>query len=285
MLVGLVSAIALILGCVIAFAAGGFETGAWLWLLPLGAVGSFLGLAILVFLLLWAVSASIDLSKPQEEDGKFHRTFLRLCLEAVFTLVRPLVKIHTQGMEQTPKNGRFLLVCNHLDNLDPPLLLHYFRRSQLAFISKRENSSMFIVGKMMHKLLCQPINRENDREALKTILKCVQILKEDKASIAVFPEGYTSMDGLLHPFRYGVFKIALKTRVPVVVCTLRDTQYVFHNLARLKRSEVHLHLVKVIQPEEYEGMNTVKLGEWVHSLMAEDLGPDRVLPAEQTDNT
>lgn len=86
-------------------------------------------------------------------------------------------------------------MCNHLNDLDPLSLLKHFKKSQLAFISKRENDEKFIVGKLMHKILCQPINRENDREALKTIVKCIQILKEDKASIAVFPEGYTSRDG------------------------------------------------------------------------------------------
>ena len=37
----------------------------------------------------------------------------------------------------------------------------------------------------MHKILCQRVNRENDREALKTILKCIDILKKDKASIGM----------------------------------------------------------------------------------------------------
>ena len=285
MLLGIMTMLSLISGALIAAGAGGFADLSWLWILPLGALGSFLVLAALAFLFLWAASAVVDLDKPQEKDSKFYRTLLRLCLEAVFTVLRPIFRVHTRGLEQTPRNERFMLVCNHLDNLDPVTLIHFFRHSQLAFISKRENYSMFLVGKLMHKLLCQPINRENDREALKTILKCVQILKEDKASIAAFPEGYCSEDFLLHPFRHGVFKIALKTQVPIVVCTLQNTQYGFHNLARLKRTDVHLHLVRVIRPEEYEGMTTVQLGEWIHSLMAEDLGPDLVLPAKTAENT
>ena len=285
MMLGIMTVISLLSGAWMAAAAGGFEDLGWLWILPLGVLGSFLALAVLAFFFLWAMSALVDLNKPQENDSGFYRTMLRLYLEAIFTVLRPLLRVHTRGLEQTPQNERFMLVCNHLDNLDPVTLLHFFRHSQLAFISKRENSSMFIVGKVMHKILCQSINRENNREALKTILNCVRILQEDKASVAVFPEGYTSTDSLLLPFRHGVFKIALKTKVPIVVCTLRNTQYGFHNLARLKKTDVHLHLVRVIRPEEYENMNTVQLGEWVHSLMAEDLGPDLVLPAKTAENT
>ena len=161
------------------------------------------------------------------------------------------------------------------------MLLKCFKKSQLAFISKRENQSLFIVGPLMHKILCQPINRENDREALKTILRCIQIIKEDKASIAVFPEGYTSMDGLLHPFRSGVFKIAQKANVPIVVCTLRDTQYALKNAMKLKRSVVELRLLDVIPAEDLKGRTAVDIGDQVHKMMADDLGPDLVLKTEE----
>ena len=35
---------------------------------------------------------------------------------------------------------------------------------------------MFMVGPMMHRILSQFLNRENDREALKTILNCIRII-------------------------------------------------------------------------------------------------------------
>jgi 1-acyl-sn-glycerol-3-phosphate acyltransferase len=245
------------------------------WTLPLAFVGSFLGLGVVVFLVLWISCLCVDLNKPQEEESKYFRFLMKLIPRTVLTIL--LARVHTRGLEQTPTEGRFMLVCNHINDLDPVTLMGYFPNSQLAFITKRENMSMFLVGKIMHKILCQPINRENDKEALKTILKCISLIKEDKASVAVFPEGYTSMDGLLHRFRHGVFKIALKTKVPIVVCTLQNTNKVFKNIAKLKKTDVHLHLLKVIQPEEYEGLTAVELGERIHKLMADDLGPDLVL--------
>ena len=140
---------------------------------------------------------------------------------------------------------------------------------------------MFVVGKLMHKMLCQRINRENDREALKTILSCIRIIKEDKASIAVFPEGGIKGGNVLHPFRHGVFKIALRTQVPVVVCTLWGTQDVFHNGLRLKPTDVQFHVLGVVEPETYKDMTTVELGHLVHDMMAKDLGPERVLFVEE----
>ena len=241
--------------------------------------GGVLCLALLGFLLLWFLCRIVDLNKPQEHDSKFYRFVLKLVVPVIMTLLQ--MRVHTSGLVKTPKDGRFLLVCNHINDLDPVTLLRYFSGSQLAFITKRENMSMFLVGKLMHKILCQPINRENDREALKTILNCIRLIKEDEVSIAVFPEGYTSLDGKLHKFRHGVFKIATKTKVPIVVCTLQNTNKVFHNALRVKPTDVHLHLLEVIPPEFYENMTAVELGEYVHSLMAKDLGPELVLQYEE----
>ena len=180
-------------------------------------------------------------------------------------------------MEKVPKDGRFLLVCNHCNDSDPIILIHCFRAFQLAFISKRENKSMFVIGPMMHKLQCQLINRENDREALKTILKCIQILKEDKASVAVFPEGgILSEDGKLHHFRPGVFKIAQKANVPVVVCTLRNTKDVVKNIKYLRPSSVEMRVLDVIPAEELKGVTTVDVAHRCYDLMAADLGPDLI---------
>lgn len=275
MLIGGAVAISLIVAVVSCLTSGAFLGLAWLWVLPVSFLGSFLSLGVLAFLFLWLMAAIVDMEKPQEEDSKLYRTIVNLYAPAIMTVLQ--ARLHLQGMEKLPKEGRFLLVCNHINDMDPVTLIRVFPNSQLAFISKRENDQRFIVGPVLHKILGQPINRENDREALKTILNCIRLLKEDKASIAVFPEGYTSMDGLLRHFRSGVFKIAQKAKVPIVVCTVKNTNKLFKNAPKLKATDVHVHLLDVLQPEDFAGMTTVELGEKVYRMMADDLGPDLVL--------
>lgn len=277
-----IALVSLALAVIICLAGGFFGGLAWLWVLPVSFLCFFAGIFLLLFLFVCICCAVIDLDKPQEEDSPFYRWLITFVVDAILPVVR--VHIQTQGLEKLPKDGRFVLVCNHLGMMDPVVLLSVFRRSQLAFISKKENQSMFIIGKIMHKILCQPIDRENDREALKTILKCIRILKEDKASIAVFPEGYTSKDGLLHNFRGGVFKIPQKAEVPIVVCTLRGTRNAFRNVAHLKPTYAELHLVDVIPAQELKGHTAIAVGERVHALMAQDLGPDLVAPKEPADS-
>lgn len=247
-----------------------FVAGTPVWSLPLLFLGFDLGLLLLSVLFLWICCATVDMSKPQEEDSRFFRCLMHPYIEALISIVG--IRLHTQGLEKVPTDGRFLLVCNHLFIADPGVLLHCFKNSQLAFVTKQENDSVFLVGKIMHKILCQPIDRNNDRAALKTILKCIQLLKEDKVSVCVFPEGYTSKDGKLHHFRNGVFKIAQKANVPIVVCTLQNTRQIFKNMAKLKHTDVPVHLVEVIPAEELKGLTTVQIGERVYETMISDLG-------------
>ena len=246
-------------------------TACAVWAAALVFAGAWVVLAVLALLFLVVIANRVDLEEEQTEDNKFYRTVMRLYIQALKTL---LIRIHTEGLEKIPTEGRFMLVCNHLDLPDPVLLLHAFPDSELAFITKKENQQMFLIGKLMHKIMCQPLDRENDRAALKTILKCIQLLKEDKVNIAVFPEGYCSKDGLLHPFRSGVFKIAQKANVPIVVCTLKNTKAIFRNLRKLKKTDVVLHLVDVIPAEDLKGKNTVEIGEEIYEMMIADMGEE-----------
>ncbi len=258
--------------------------GGVFWLLPVYFLGNFAVLAALAFLFLVAVSYIVDPDKEQENDDPFYRAVIALYVEALIQIMQ--VRVRPEGLEKTPKEGRFLLVCNHQFLADPGVLLHYFKDSQLAFISKQENRDMFCVGRLMHKILCQTLDRDNDRQALKVILKCIQIIKEDKASVAVFPEGGTNHDDKLHPFRPGVFKIAQKANVPIVVCTINNTRAIFRNAAKLRVTDVPLRLVGVIPAEELKGRTAVDIAGQVYDMMLSDLGEEfRYIAPETAQNT
>ena len=279
MLIGMITAVSILLAVGLCVGIKAFAGLMWLWLLPAVFLGSFLLQALLAFLFLILACAVVDPDKPREKDSKFYRTMTMLYIRSILIFAR--VRVETQGLEKTPRDGRFLLVCNHIHDIDPAILLHCFPHSQLAFVSKKENHDMFLVGKIMPMLLCPLINRENDREALKTILRCIQLLKEDRVSVGIFPEGYIPLDRKLRRFRPGVFKIAQKANVPIVVCTLRGSNTVIPNLLKLKSSQVHMHLLDVIQPEQFAGKTTVEIAEEVYAMMAADLGPENVLTAEE----
>lgn len=266
--------ISLVVGSLLCLLTGAFESYHWMWQLPLFSLGMLLLLIAGAFLYLLLLCSRVDLDQEQQHDDPHYRKVLEAYVESALPVLR--VHVRTKGLNKIPTGRRFLLVCNHCSLIDPVLIMDKFAGHQVAFIAKRESRDMFLVGKMMHKLLCQLINRENDREALKTILKCIQILKEDKASIGVFPEGYINEDRKLHEFRPGVFKIAQKAKVPIVVCTLKDTANAIENLTHYRPSDIELSVLQVLEYEEFADKKTVEIAEEIYQMMAQDLGPERV---------
>lgn len=269
-------------GVGLCFLTDGFESLGWLWQLPLGLIGGFVVFAALAFGVLVLVCTLIDPDKPREKDSRWFRTMAMWYIHAILTVLP--IKIKKKGMEKFHVEGRFLLVCNHLDNIDPAFLLHVFPKSQLGFIAKKETRDMFLVGHALPKLMCQLIDRENDREALKSILKCISLLKNDVISVGVFPEGRINKYRKLAHFRPGVFKIAQKANVPIVVCTLQNTNHVIKRLLKGKGTTVEVHLLDVIQPETFQDSTTVDIADRVYALMAADLGPENVLTPEEEEN-
>lgn len=283
MLFGFLCALSFFSAVMLCAGTGAFDTLRFLWLLPVASVGSFLALVLLGFGFLLIVCAGIDPEKPRDKDTPWFRWMI---MEFVDVILRVLpVRVKATGLEKIPTDGRFLLVSNHLDNIDPAFFYYCFPKSQLAFVGKQETKNMFLVNKVMPKLLCPTINRENDREALKTILQCIGLLKNDTVSIAIFPEGRINPYRKLAHFRPGVFKIAQKANVPIVVCTLQGTNHVIGRLLKGKGSTVDVHLLDVIPAESLSGRSTVDIAEQVYAMMAADLGPENVLTPEEEENT
>ena len=279
MLLAILCAASFFLAVMLCVGTGAFDTLTFLWLLPVGYIGSFLLLVILGFGALLILCARIDPDKPRDKDTPWFRWLMMQIVDVIIKILP--IRVQATGLEKIPTDGRFLLVSNHLDNIDPAFIYYCFPKSQLAFVGKRETKKMFLVNKIMPKLLCPTINRENDREALKTILQCISLLKNDTVSIGIFPEGYINPYRKLAHFRPGVFKIAQKANVPVVVCTLQGTNHVIGRLLKCKGSTVKLHLLDVIAPEEIRDKNTVEVADRIYQMMAADLGPENVLTAEE----
>ena len=275
MLLNLIYLLSALAALGICAAAGGFSALTWLWLLPLGFVGCFVLCLLVCLAVLLITEKCTDPEGVFESDDPYIRGIIRWYAPAVFRLLG--CRIETSGTEKLPADGRFLLVSNHLADLDPGIFFTVFPNDQLSFIAKKEVQDMPIVGRIMRRILCQFVDRENDREALKTILRCISILKEDKANVAVFPEGKKSTDRyLLHRFRPGVFKMAQKAKVPIVVCTLSGTQHILPNAKKFRPTQVRLNLVEVIPAGELVGITTVDIAHRVHALMAADLGEEFV---------
>lgn len=238
------------------------------WLVPLLVVGFFVAIVLLHMLFVVLNFRFMSYESNPDKGQKYYRGLIK----ATVSLLVPLagVEINLSGMspDEVPTDRKMMFVCNHQHDFDPAIIWHTFPENHIGFIGKKEiYTTMPLIGRVMHKLYGLAIDRENNREGAKTIIKAINLIKEDKASIAVFPEGYTSFQCELLPFRNGVFKIALKANVPIVVCALSGTRQVPKRMFR-RKTVVDFCICDVLYPEDFENLNTNEIGEIVRGKMA-----------------
>lgn len=245
------------------------EAYSW-WLVPVLLISFFIAFILLQMLVFFAAILLTNVDKPADRGAKFFRFMVKISLPVILTAA--LVKIDKKGMEKSlPEDTRMLFVCNHQHDFDPIIMLTVFPDSEIGFIGKKEiYETRPIVKRAMHRLHSLPIDRENDREAAKTIINAIRIIKEDKASIALFPEGYVSQSCELLPFRNGSLKIATKANVPIVVCAINNTRELPKRIFR-RPTTVEFRFLDVIYPEQFQGMNTQQIGDIIHKEMEEAL--------------
>lgn len=239
------------------------------WLVPVLFIGFFVCFILLQLGLFALMIQFTNMEKSPDKDVKLFRFLIKYSLPIIVWAAR--VKIHHTGTEKLPENTHMLFVCNHQHDFDPVIILTVFPDADIGFVGKKEiYTTMPFIAKAMHRIYSQPIDRENDREAAKTIVKLIHTLKEDKASIALFPEGYCSKDCTLLPFRNGSLKTAIKAQVPIAVCVINNTQTIPKRMF-LRRTDVEFRLLDVIYPEDFADLNTVQLGDRIHAQMQEAL--------------
>lgn len=129
-------------------------------------------------------------------------------------LLVPLFLVKKIDKQKIPREGKIILVGNHINMLDP-LMMSSMTNRFLRFMAKRE-----IFEKQPLKWLAEhvgafPINRgEADLSGIRTALS---ILKEDGA-LLIFPEGTRNPNpgGPLLPLHEGVALLALKSGARVI---------------------------------------------------------------------
>jgi len=227
-------------------------------------VAAFVASLLLYVLIAGAISLFVDRKKPQEKVSPFFRAVVIYTVGIINALCR--VRIHTEGFETLPE-GRWLYVSNHRSGFDALTACWAMRKHGVAFIMKPSIMRIPIAGAFLHKSCFLDIDRENDREALKTIIRATQLIKSGEASIAVYPEGTRNPEGKgLLPFRNGVFKIAQRAKVPVVVATVKNSEEVLRNFP-WRPTDVYLKVCKIITTEEMEGLKTNNIGDEARKCM------------------
>jgi len=223
---------------------------------------------VIIYILLLVISALlVDTSREYTRDSKYYRWLLNSATGLMMIILR--IRVRVTGMEKLPE-GRFLLVSNHRSNFDPILAWYIFRRQNISYVSKKENFNIPIFGRIIRRCCFMAIDRENPRNAIKTINNAAALITADEASVGIYPEGTRSKECTLLPFHAGVFKIAQKAKVPVVVMTITGTENI-HKNRPFRKTDVSIDVLGVIPAAELEGVKSEKISDAVRDCMLEKL--------------
>lgn len=189
-------------------------------------LGTILALLALFCILVMISALFINTDKIYTHNNKYYR-FL-LYTTTALTVIIGRIHIHSGGLDKLDAAGintkgkkqRFLLVSNHRSNFDPILTWHVLRKYDLAYLSKEENMHIFSFGRIIRKCCFMAIDRENPKEALKTLIASAELIKSDEVSMAIYPEGTRNKGEGLLPFHNGIFKVAKMAEVPIVIMSI-----------------------------------------------------------------
>jgi 1-acyl-sn-glycerol-3-phosphate acyltransferase len=150
-----------------------------------------------------------------------------------------VARVHVEGMEHLNIPGAFIGVTNHLSSFDPMLVIGVMPRRRFSIFAAIEHRHDFVVGWALDRLGAIWIDRDQpSREALRIALNELA----HGAIFGIAPEGTRSQTGGLVEGKTGVAYLATRANVPIVPGALWGTEMIKHNLRRLKRTEVHIHV-------------------------------------------
>lgn len=131
------------------------------------------------------------------------------------------VKINVEGLENVPKEGAVLFVSNHQGNFDIPILMTCIDKPK-GFIAKKELENIPTISEWMSFMGCIFMDRSNLRKSATAIIDGIKILKQGQ-SLVIFPEGTRSKGGPMKEFKAGSFKLATKSKVPIIPITINGS--------------------------------------------------------------
>ena len=232
------------------------------------SLGIFVLLHVLFVLFLWLVSLPVPMDKPLE---KRHPLICWGVANGIPVLnvyfgVRPVIT----GLEKMPTGGRFLYVSNHRSGFDPVIVMDKLRQYEISFISKPSNMKLPFIGRIAYAAGYLSIDRENDRNALRTILTAADYMKRDICSIGIYPEGTRSKTKELLPFHAGSLKAAQKAKVPIVVACCQGSEKI-KKFRPFSGTKVNLDILELIPAETVCAMKTQELSDHIVQIIQQNL--------------
>ena len=164
------------------------------------------------------------------------------------------VRLTVAGTEKVRAGTPYVFCVNHQSYMDIAILLASLS-FQFRFAAKKELFRIPFLGWHLRRCGHVTIDRENPHAAIKSLQGAADAIRSG-IPVVIFPEGRTSRDGSMRPFKSGGFMLAARAGAEVVPITIRGAR-------------------AILQPDTYH----IRGGP-VHVLVGQPLSPNRPSPDE-----
>ena len=182
--------------------------------------------------------------KSWEKARRFVSGFFRLELKLSGC------KVNVIGKENIPQDGRVLFVGNHRSYFDI-LIYHEAIGKPLGFLAKKEMEKIPLLPLYMRDIGCLFLDRDDIKQGLSVIKQGTEYMKQGH-SMVVFPEGTRNQTDTLLPFREGGYKMAEKSKSPIVPVSICRSDLMLESAPkrRIRSHNVTIEFGKPIYPCE-----------------------------------
>lgn len=188
--------------------------------------------------------------------------------------------IHTKayGIENLPEEGGYIMYPNHQGKYDALGIIHTHSKP-CSLVMDKAKSNTILVKEFVDLLGGKRMDKKDVRQALTIINEVSEEVKNGSIYI-LFPEGGYDFNNKneVYKFKAGSFKIASKSKVPVIPVALIDSYRVFNSFW-LGPVTTQVHYLPPIYYEEYKDMKTQELATLVRDRIQAKI--DEVLEAQK----
>jgi len=156
---------------------------------------------------------------------------------SIRALLRAICRVHDDHLARVPKHGPLILVCNHINTLDVPLMYTHLQPRLVTGFAKSETWDNPVMGLLFDLWGAIPIKRGTaDVDALKRGL----VALEQGKIVVIAPEGTRSWDGVLKEAYAGVVFMALRSGAPLLPIAYYGGENLKANIRRLRRTDFYI---------------------------------------------
>src|ERR1700722_13751790 len=187
------------------------------------------------------------------------------------------VRVQTIGLDKLGPARTYILMSNHVSNLDPPITIPLIPRRSSVMV-KKELFTYPILGRAMRMGSLVPVDRGNRDAGIESVRLSKQVVQQG-LNMTIYVEGKRSYDGRLLPFKKGPFYLAMECGVPVVPVTISGSHYVMpKGRFAIKPGIVTLNFHPPIEPEDFGSREELmeKVRRAIDSGLPEEMQEGRI---------